>query len=102
MNTKHMLCIPRIENIITKDYVLKTFNKLRIGSIEQINEIPLRNDARYKRIIIKVNWSDSDNADFIQRRLDNNETVKVVHDFPWFWKVVSKGRGTNGACSAYP
>ena len=91
MNTKHLLCIPRMENIITKDYILRTFNKLKIGSIEQISEIPLRNDTRYKRIIIKVNWSDSDNANFIQNRLDNNETVKVVYEFPWFWKVVSKG-----------
>jgi hypothetical protein len=79
-----------MENIITRDYILRTFNKLKIGKIEQINEIPLRNDAKHKRVIIKVDWSDSDNAKFMLTRLDNNESVKLVYDFPWFWKVVAK------------
>lgn len=85
------LCIPRIENSITKDYILKTFNKLKIGSIEQISEIPLHNDTKHKRVIIKVRWSDqSENAQNIMRRLSNKETVKIVHEFPWFWRVVAK------------
>lgn len=92
MNSKHLLCIPRMENIISRDYILKTFNKLQIGKIEQINEIPLRNDAKHKRVIIKVDWSDTDNATFMKQRLDKNETVKLVYEFPWFWRVVTKGR----------
>ena len=80
-----------MENIISRDYILRTFNKLQIGKIEQINEIPLRNDAKHKRVIIKVDWSDTDNARFMKQRLDKNETVKLVYEFPWFWRVVTKG-----------
>ena len=85
-----MICIPRLENTVTKDYIMKTFNKLKIGVIEHINEIPLRNDTKHKRVIIKVRWSESENAKNILSRLSKQETVKIVHDFPWFWKVVAK------------
>jgi len=85
------LCIPRIENSITRDYIVKIFNKLKIGVIEQINEIPLHNDNKHKRVFIKIRWSEeSENAKNIISRLSKKETVKIVHDFPWFWRVVAK------------
>ena len=80
-----------MENSISKDYILKTFNKLQIGIIEQISEIPLHNDNKHKRVFIKVRWSEeSENARNIITRLFNKETVKIVHNFPWFWRVVAK------------
>ena len=85
------LCIPRVENAVSKDYILKTFNKLKIGIIEQISEAPLHNDIKHKRVFIKVRWSEeSENAKNIITRLSNKETVKIVHEFPWFWRVVAK------------
>jgi len=93
MNKNQLLCIPRIENITTREYIAKIFTKLNIGKIEQISEIPLRNDAKHKRVIIKVNWTESENTNFIQSRLERNESVKVVHDFPWYWKVASFRKG---------
>jgi hypothetical protein len=85
------LCIPRVENAVSKDYILKTFNKLKIGIIEQISETPLHNDIKHKRVFIKVRWSEeSENAKNIITRLSNKETVKIVHEFPWFWRVVAK------------
>ena len=85
-----MLCIPRLENVITKEYIIDSFNKLKVGRIERINEIPLRNDNNYKRIIIKMKWAQTENAKLMIDKLSNNETVKVVHEFPWYWKVVLK------------
>lgn len=80
-----------MENSISKDYILKTFNKLQIGIIEQISEIPLHNDNKHKRVFINVRWSEeSENARNIITRLFNKETVKIVHNFPWFWRVVAK------------
>jgi hypothetical protein len=84
------LCIPRIENSITKNYIFNTFAKLKIGKIEAINEIPLRNDTKHKRIIIKILWNESaPNSINILSRLKNNETIKIVHNMPWYWKVVA-------------
>jgi predicted metal-dependent TIM-barrel fold hydrolase len=86
----YALCIPRLEKTVNRSYILKTFTKLNIGYIESINEIPLRNDANYKRIIIKVIWNTSTpNSNIMLEHLQNNETVKVVHDMPWYWKVVA-------------
>jgi hypothetical protein len=90
MNTSQSLCIPRIEATITKDYIFKTFCKLRIGYIDSIIEIPLRNDVKHKRIIIKIRWNETNPmSQNIKKRLENNETIKLVHDMPWYWKVVS-------------
>jgi hypothetical protein len=90
MQTKHSLCIPRIENSISKEYIFNVFTKLKIGYIEFINEIPLRNDAKHKRVIIKLRWNETNKtAQNMLSRLDKNETIKLVHDMPWYWKVVS-------------
>jgi len=90
---QHMnaLCIPRVANTTTREYMINTFNKLKIGIIEQINEIPLHNDKNHKKVIIKVRWSEeSENAKNMVTRLANKETVKIVHDFPWYWRVMVK------------
>jgi len=90
MSKNHLLCIPRIEVSVTKEYILGVFIKLKIGYIENIQEIPLYKNKEFKRIIIKINWSEtSPTAKNILTRLDNNETIKLVHDMPWFWKIVS-------------
>ena len=81
------LCIPRIESIITKDYIIKTFHKLNLGNIEKIKELPLRNDNKYKRIIMSLTPNNSENSLFMKTRIENNENIKIVHDMPWYWKV---------------
>lgn len=87
----NVLCIPRIENSVTKEFIVNVFKKLKIGAIEQISEIPLRNDNKHKRVLIKIRWSEeSENAKTMMNRLSNEEAVKVVYEFPWFWKVVAK------------
>ena len=87
---KHTLCIPRMENMISRDYIFQIFSRLKIGKIEHINEIPLRNDKKHKRVIIRIHWNETtENAKNMLQRLDNKETLKIVHDYPWYWKVVS-------------
>ena len=83
------VCIPRIETTISKEYIFNIFSKLKIGYIERIIEIPLRNDAKHKRIIIKLRWNEMNKTSMnIKTRLEKNETIKVVHDMPWYWKIV--------------
>jgi len=85
------ICIPRIESSISKDYVEKVISNLRIGYIERITEIPLRNDPTHKRIIIKINWNKNQKAMNIQTILKNTGSIKLVYDnnSPWFWKIVN-------------
>lgn len=90
MNTNISICIPRIETRIQKDFIVNTINKLRIGIVEKIIEIPLRNDINYKRIIMQIRWNNTENSMSIKKRLQNNETVKLVYDnTPWYWKIVA-------------
>jgi hypothetical protein len=83
------LCIPRIEATIKKETVIKTFNTLNLGEIEKIKELPLRNDNKYKRVIITLITNDTEDSLFMKERIEKNETVKIVYDMPWYWKVQS-------------
>ena len=83
------ICIPRVETTITKEYIFKTLRNLKIGYIKRISEIPLRNDPTHKRIIITLQWNNSaQNAIYMQKKFTEMGSVKLVHDMPWYWKIV--------------
>lgn len=90
--TKHnettRICIPRIDSTIDREYIYTTFQHLKIGYIERLDEIPHRNDPNHKRILIKIRLNNSDLAYDIKKYLDEIGSVKIVHNMPWFWKVV--------------
>ena len=83
------ICIPLIDSSISKDYIYQTICSLKIGNIEKITEIPLRNDPTHKRIIIKINWNRNLKAINLQKTLATTGSIKVVYDMPWYWKVVT-------------
>lgn len=84
------LCIPRIEITIPKSLIFNTFNNMNIGRIESIVEIPFKDMPKYKRVIIKLQWNESDRAKYMIRRFQEGKNVKIVYDMPspWFWICV--------------
>ena len=87
--TNKILCIPRIESIIKIDYIQKTIEKVSIGHIKKIVEIPHRNDPHYKRILIYIKLNESSpNTKIIQERFSLKQDVKIIHQFPWYLKIV--------------
>ena len=83
------ICIPRISAETNRQYIFNIFCKLKIGHIEKITEIPLRTDPRFKRVILKIKWNMlSPRAIYMQSRLQNNEPLNIVHNMPWYWKIV--------------
>ena len=87
--TCNNLCIPRIESSITREYIYQIIqDKLKLGNIKYLTEIPLKNDPTHKRIIIYMNW-DTQNpiTSNIQERLATKQHVNFVYDMPWYWKV---------------
>jgi len=82
------ICIPRIESSISKDYIYNTLCNLKIGVIEKITEIPLKNDPTHKRVIIKMLWNKTCQSNNIKNLLASKGSFKVVHDMPWYWKIV--------------
>jgi uncharacterized membrane protein YhiD involved in acid resistance len=84
------ICIPRIDIEQTKEYIMEKFQQLDIGQILSIKEIPLRNDNKHKRIIILILlYQDKQQSVELYNRLKNNETIKLVYEMPWYWKIVS-------------
>jgi len=80
------ICIPRVENNISIEYIFRKLSQLNIGKISKIIEIPLKNDSNYKRIIVKIKNVNKENKIF--NKLDKGEHVNIVHNMPWYWKIV--------------
>ena len=90
--TQHVICIPKVSNKITKQYIFSIFCSLKIGFIEKLTEVPIRNDPLHKRIFVKIKWNQSDLSKYICNRFESGENVKVVYSEPWYWICVSTMR----------
>ena len=82
------LCIPRVSAKTSKEYINSRLSNLNIGSIEKMTEFPLKNDPTHKRVIFKIKWQNNEISKKVQNYLTNNNTINIVYDIPWFWKVV--------------
>ena len=91
---KISLCIPKMDVNTKKKYIIHTFNRLNIGYIDYVHEIPIYNDLKNKRIIININLNmENELSKFIYDTIINDKTIKIVYDEPWYWvctKFISK------------
>jgi hypothetical protein len=97
MHNRHVICIPKVSNKITKQYIFGIFCALKIGYIEKLTEVPIKTDPTHKRIFVKVKWNQSELAKYIYNRFENGENVKVVYSEPWYWICVSNMASTTTA-----
>jgi uncharacterized membrane protein len=90
-----ILCIPRLAKSITREYIFNVIEKMQIGEIETLHEIPLQKSSNFKRIIIRVKWDlSSPKTQKIYSQLSENKSIKIVHNMPWYWicvKYVKQG-----------
>ena len=83
------LCIPRVDASVMIEYIKKKINGLNIGHIREIREIPLRNDPTHKRILMRFYWKEQNSRSLeLQRQMEELGSLKVVHNMPWYWKLV--------------
>lgn len=91
------ICIPRVFNVVKKQYIINTFEKLLgKGCIERVdivsNKPPghsykLNNSTNFKKVFIHLHqWPDNQKAQNIRNQLLKQKTIKLVYDEPWFWK----------------
>jgi hypothetical protein len=85
--TRESLCIPRIESTVKREYIFKKLCMLKIGYIQKMTEIPLKNNPDYKRVLIRIQWNDSEKTNKIRERLGQGDSINFVYDMPWFWKI---------------
>lgn len=81
------LCIPRIDSNIKKEYIYERLSNIQVGKIERIIEIPLKNDATYKRILFRITWNSNEKSIKMQEQLKNKGLINFVYDMPWYWKI---------------
>jgi len=90
------LCIPRTGSEVTKEIVMRVMGELDLGEIKEIDVVNKKNekDEVCKRIFIHYkNWNSTEKAEMVKERLMSGKEIKVVYDFPWFWKIsVSKAK----------
>ena len=86
----HSICIPRVNNSLTKEYIQSKIDQLGLGKIDCINERPLKNEEDYKRIIIKYKWNyKNEHVDNMKKKIDELGSLKYVYNMPWYWKICS-------------
>lgn len=82
------ICIPRVEMDIQNEYIKKKMEE-HIGSIQRIIEIPHKKNPQYKRVIMHVFLKpNTKKTTYIQERFAQQQDIKIIHQFPWFWKIV--------------
>jgi len=88
--SQNSICIPRIDSSIPKSLIIKTFESLNIGKLEGVVEIPFKDSNKYKRVIVKIEWNDSERSKYILSRFQDGKNVKIVYNMPspWFWICV--------------
>ena len=93
------LYIPHVFANITKNKIVETFEKLRIGSINRIDFLNKKSKkSNYNAVYIHFSeWYDNSAArNFQERVLDPNMEARVVYDEPWFWIVLENKRHKAG------
>ena len=93
------LCIPRVDFTITKDQIYNVFEKLDLGRINRVDVINKKSPKgdNYKCVFIHFYyWHETENALKIKNRIMDKNDVKIVFDFPWYWKVcINKWKNDN-------
>jgi hypothetical protein len=83
------LCIPRVDPNTTIGFIQNTINNLSLGTIGQIDMVPIKqNDQNYKKVYIHFSeWSSNERTSKIYNSLHDGNNIKVIHKDPWFWKI---------------
>jgi hypothetical protein len=84
------LCIPCVFDDINETLIRKIFNKINLGVINKVDIIEKKgkNGELHKRIFIHFKyWFNNIDANYARERLLLGKDIKIVYNFPWFWKV---------------
>jgi len=109
-STVPSLCIPRVYKNISREKIMRIFDELKLGTVEQIDIISIKNggvgtdrqgsmDAgKFNRVFIHMKWNTSENSNKVRERLLSDKEIKILYEDPWFWKVRAN-RSQNSAAT---
>ena len=86
------ICIPRTFSNVTWQLVKDAFDEIfGQGFVERVDVVNKtdRSGREFKKIFIHFHmWPSTDDAVRIKQALIDGKTIKVVYQFPWYWKCV--------------
>lgn len=84
-----ILCIPRMETIVSNDFLREVIEKHGLGKIKKIIELQHKNNIKYKRVLVHIYLDEkSPSAIQVKERFEQKKDFKIMYNFPHFWKVV--------------
>ncbi len=90
INTSFSLCIPRIISSVSDQTINDIISRINLGKLNRIDIIKRKNEKGnfYKRVFIHFDyWDNNDIALKAKERLLEGKDIKIVYDYPWFWKI---------------
>ena len=84
------ICVPRVFPNITWKRVKAVFEELGLGEVDRVDMVNKTNDKgeKFKRVFVHFKrWHKNSTANAVKDKLLGGDSVKVVYDDPWFWKV---------------
>lgn len=84
------ICIPRVNQNISKRQIVTTFKQLNLGILDRVDMIYKKNPKgeEYKKVFLHFKkWHEHDVSIQARQRLLEGKDIKIVYDFPWFWKA---------------
>jgi hypothetical protein len=84
------LCIPWVEIGITKSQIYKIIEKMNFCTLGRVDIIRKKNKKgqEFQKVFLHIQkWNSSSQAMYIKDRILSGKDIKIVYDFPWFWKI---------------
>ena len=83
------LCIPRMSSNISRNQISKTFDSLKLGTLERIDIIPV-GKGDFQRVFIHFkSWNThSLEVSKIREKIISGEYMKIIYDGPFIWKIL--------------
>lgn len=86
------LCITYVFANIRRQRVWDAIKDANLGMIERIDMVPLtdKNGKSFQRVFIHFkHWFRNPTAKQYRAEVISGETIKLIYDDPWFWKLVA-------------
>jgi hypothetical protein len=85
--TTHILCIPRVKLTISEKDIYNTLNEINMIKINNIKFIFKSRETFNTVLIYFSEFLENENGQLAKTLFLKGKDIKVIYDFPWFWKI---------------
>ena len=82
----YTICVPSVDKKYNKKFIYNIIEKYKFGKIKIITG---PNFSNSNIVFIGFHyWFYNEKNNKLKNLLDNKDCFKIIHDFPWFWKML--------------